>query len=56
MVVVTDGLEPGERIIIDGLQKVRAGIEVNPVPGQVDPTTGALLPPETGDQTSEEPR
>lgn len=43
MWAVTAGLEPSERIIIDGLQKVRAGIQVNPVSGNIDPITGALI-------------
>ncbi|MGF1649012.1 MAG: efflux RND transporter periplasmic adaptor subunit, partial [Hyphomicrobiaceae bacterium] len=29
-VVVTEGLEPGETIIVDGIQKVRPGIRVSP--------------------------
>jgi membrane fusion protein (multidrug efflux system) len=33
--VVKSGLEPGERVIIEGLQKVRAGMQVKPVPKAV---------------------
>ena len=29
--VVADGLKPGERVIVDGLQKVRPGMTVQPV-------------------------
>lgn len=30
--IVTDGLNPGERIIAEGIQKVRPGMVVNPIP------------------------
>lgn len=42
MVVVESGLEAGERVIVEGLQKVRSGITVNPVQKRIDPDTGAL--------------
>lgn len=42
MWVVESGLEVGQEIIIEGLQKVRAGVEVKPVRKNVDPTTGAI--------------
>jgi membrane fusion protein, multidrug efflux system len=29
LVVVTDGLQPGERIVVEGLQKVKDGMTVN---------------------------
>jgi membrane fusion protein, multidrug efflux system len=29
-VVVLDGLNPGERVIVEGMQKVRPGSQVNP--------------------------
>jgi RND family efflux transporter MFP subunit len=32
--IVTDGLKPGERVIVEGLQKVRQGMVVNPKPAQ----------------------
>ncbi|MDO3382973.1 efflux RND transporter periplasmic adaptor subunit [Gilvimarinus algae] len=44
MWIVEAGLEAGERIIIDGLQKVRAGIEVAAKEREVDPVTGAIAP------------
>lgn len=28
--VIKDGLDPGDKVIIDGIQKVRNGIKVNP--------------------------
>ncbi len=42
MWVVNKGLNGGEKIIIEGLQKVRPGIEVAPSLKTVDLTTGAL--------------
>jgi membrane fusion protein (multidrug efflux system) len=32
-VVVLDGLNPGERVIVEGMQKVRPGSQVNPSAG-----------------------
>ena len=40
--LVSDGLRPGERIVVEGLQKVRPGAEVKPVPAA--PSTMAALP------------
>ena len=42
MWVVNSGIEAGERIIIEGLQKVRPGVEVNPVEKNVDTVTGVI--------------
>jgi membrane fusion protein (multidrug efflux system) len=28
--VVDDGARPGERVVVEGLQKVRSGVTVNP--------------------------
>ncbi|MBP2314567.1 membrane fusion protein (multidrug efflux system) [Azospirillum soli] len=39
--LVSDGLRPGERIVVEGLQKVRPGAEVKPIPA---PSTVAALP------------
>lgn len=30
--IITDGLKPGERVVVEGLQKVRQGMMVNPKP------------------------
>jgi len=30
--LVTDGIRPGEQVIVEGVQKVRPGALVNPVP------------------------
>ena len=32
-VVVLDGLNPGDRVIVEGMQKVRPGSQVNPSTG-----------------------
>lgn len=40
--VVQSGVEEGDRVIIEGLQKVRPGVTVNPVEKRVDLETGAL--------------
>ena len=34
--IVRRGLEPSDRIVINGLMRVRPGIEVTPVPGQIE--------------------
>jgi multidrug efflux system membrane fusion protein len=50
--VVTDGLKPGERVIVHGLQRVQQGATVNPTvepmsmpspPGSVQPTSPPVL-------------
>lgn len=45
MLVVESGIETGERVIVEGMQKVRSGVTVNPVPKRIDPDTGALTNP-----------
>jgi len=30
--IVAEGLKPGERVVCEGVQKVRAGMQVNPKP------------------------
>ncbi len=30
--IVTEGVQPGERVVVEGLQKVRPGMQVNPKP------------------------
>jgi RND family efflux transporter MFP subunit len=36
--IIADGLKPGERVIAEGVQKVRAGMQVNPKPFAVENT------------------
>ena len=43
MWVVKDGLENGEKIVIEGLQKVRPGVAVKPIEKTVNHETGAIL-------------
>lgn len=33
--IINDGLHPGERVIVEGVQKVRQGIQVNPKPAAI---------------------
>lgn len=42
MLTAESGLEVGERVIVEGLQKVRSGVTVSPVPSQIDTETGVL--------------
>lgn len=42
MWVVNLGIKAGEKIIIEGLQKVRPGVEVNPIDKNVDAITGVI--------------
>ena len=44
--LVTEGLQPGDRVIVEGLQKIRPGSPVNPVEW-VDPMAPAKAPAET---------
>ena len=32
MVIIEDGLKPGEQVVVEGLQKIRDGMTVNPEP------------------------
>lgn len=43
LLVVNSGLEAGDRVIVEGLQKVRPGITVTAVEKRMDPQTGALI-------------
>jgi len=40
--VVMAGLQEGERVITEGLQRARPGIQVNPAPATPPPSTGAV--------------
>ena len=44
MWVASEGLKAGEKIIVEGLQKVRPGVAVAPTVVRVDPQTGAITP------------
>jgi membrane fusion protein (multidrug efflux system) len=47
LIIVTRGLEPGERVIVEGVQKVRPGMQVKPEkapPPGTAPAAGATAP------------
>lgn len=44
--VIDEGLKPGERVIVEGLQKVKAGMAVTPKPYQEAPTGAPASPSE----------
>jgi membrane fusion protein, multidrug efflux system len=35
--IISEGLQPGERVVVEGVQKVREGVTVNPVPYSAKP-------------------
>ena len=39
--VIDEGLKPGERVVVEGVQKVREGQMVNPKPADADPQSGS---------------
>ena len=45
-VVVLDGLSSGERVIVEGMQKVRPGGQVNPTTGEKQRVSLATTPPD----------
>jgi membrane fusion protein (multidrug efflux system) len=44
---VTDGLKPGERVIVEGLQKVQPGMAVVPTPYDASGTNAPVASPST---------
>jgi len=52
MWVVLEGLKEGEQVVIEGLQKVRPGVAVNPVLKSVDKLTGTIKDDVLASQTS----
>ncbi len=40
MWIIEDGLKPGDRVVAEGVQKVRPGAQVNPKPFSVAPVEG----------------
>ncbi|MGI9279972.1 MAG: efflux RND transporter periplasmic adaptor subunit [Endozoicomonas sp.] len=53
MWVVNTGLKAGEKIIVEGLQKVRPGVKVTPSIVTIDPETGGIkAQPQPGQQQS----
>jgi len=52
MWVVEKGLSAGEKVIIEGLQKVRPGVEVKPVAKVVDALTGTITQADENDSNT----
>ena len=46
--VITDGLKFGDKVIVDGIQKVQPGAKVKPVPAGVKPAQTRSAPPPAG--------
>ncbi len=45
--IVSDGLKPGDRIVVGGLQRIRPGSLVLPQPMQMAQSTSRVIVPET---------
>jgi membrane fusion protein (multidrug efflux system) len=50
--VIDSGLQPGERIVVEGVQKVRAGVKVTPLPATIE--EGASAAPAAAAPTAPE--
>jgi membrane fusion protein (multidrug efflux system) len=59
LIIVTRGLEPGERVIVEGIQKVRPGMQVKPEkappPGSAPAAGGAAPAPPAAGATAPAP-
>jgi membrane fusion protein, multidrug efflux system len=47
LVVISEGLQPGERIVVEGLQKVKDGMTVNPKIVSLETPTALATPPQS---------
>jgi membrane fusion protein (multidrug efflux system) len=45
--LIRDGLEPGERVVVEGFQKISAGMLVKPVDQLALEQQASVLPPAT---------
>jgi membrane fusion protein, multidrug efflux system len=45
LIVITEGLQPGERVVVEGLQKVKDGMTVNPKLVSVESPSAQASPP-----------
>jgi RND family efflux transporter MFP subunit len=52
--VIDEGLKPGERVVVDGVQKVREGQVVNPKPAAAGPQSGLGTPPSSAEKIPNE--
>ncbi|WP_240002352.1 efflux RND transporter periplasmic adaptor subunit [Oleisolibacter albus] len=43
--LITDGLKPGEKVVVDGLQKIRPGVPVKPTPVEGQQAANQTTPP-----------
>lgn len=50
-ILVSDGVQPGEQVIVSGLQKIRAGVAVKPVERQAKPAVGQTASPKSAAKT-----
>ena len=50
--IIAQGLKPGEKVIVEGLQKVKAGASVRPVPSGTEPPASATPQPESPQKDS----
>lgn len=46
--VIDEGLKPGEKVVVEGLQRVREGLTVSPKPAPAAPTGSGVAEPMTG--------
>jgi membrane fusion protein (multidrug efflux system) len=53
--VIDEGLKPGERVVVEGVQKVREGQTVNPKPAEADPQTSSGTLPSSGKKSAPAP-
>jgi membrane fusion protein (multidrug efflux system) len=53
--VIDEGLKPGERVVVEGVQKVREGQTVTPKPAEADPQSGPGTSPPSEKKPSPAP-
>lgn len=52
LIVIQEGLTAGERVIVEGAQRVRSGMVVTPKPAPAGPDTTTAAPPASGTDTA----
>ncbi len=55
MWVINSGVNAGDRVITEGIDKVRDGTAVNPIPEKMDPAAQAVTQPNTPDAIGRNP-
>jgi membrane fusion protein (multidrug efflux system) len=48
MFVIDEGLKPGDRVVVEGIQRVRSGMTVNPTEAPVGPASTAAVSEKSG--------